>query len=240
MAEEPKVESQPGTTDDPPAQKPEGPDEAEVARLTTLAGKMEELQGIATAAGFGTVDDYLETLEATAWEKVNEKPAEKPEVKSEATPTAKPEVTPEVQPNPEMQTVQRMLAQTILGQHYQEFRDNQGELDEASRSQFSKDDLTRFAVKHPQAIESLAPQYKGNLIEAANALMSASPDAIKKAREAGEAAATVKAAAAGSSVLPGSGKVPEPDSKSKDELAQEQNDERRHDIAPKEEYVQPQ
>ena len=235
MAEEKPPESQPGTTDDPPAQKPDGPDEAEVARLTALAGKMEELQGIATVAGFDTVDDYLETLEATAYEKVSQ-----PEVKPEVTPTAKPEATPEVQPDPQLQGMQRIVAQVVLGQHYSEFRENQRELDEASRSPFTKDELTKFAVKHPQAIEALAGQYKGNLIESANALMSASPDAIKKAREAGEAAAAAKAAAAGSSVLPGSGKVPEPDSKSKEELAQEQNDERRFAIAPKEEYEAPQ
>ena len=238
MAEE-KVESQEGTSEEKPVQKPEGPDEAEVARLTAFAGKMEELQGIATEAGFDTVDEYLETLEATAYEKVS-KPEVKPEVKSEATPTAKPEVTPEVQPSPQLQGMQRIVAQVVLGQHYSEFREGQRDLDESLRSQFSRDELTRYAVKHPQAIESLAPQYKGNLIEAANALMSASPDAIKKAREAGEASAAAKAAAAGSSVLPGSGKVPEPDSKSKEELAQEANDKRRFDIAPKEEYEAPQ
>ena len=113
MAEEPNLESQAGTTDDPPVTKPDGPDEAEVTRLTKLAGEMEQLQATATDAGFDTVNEYLETLEATAYDKVS-KSAVEPEVKPEVSPAAKPEAQPApTVDNQRLQTMERMVASVV-------------------------------------------------------------------------------------------------------------------------------
>ncbi len=204
-------------------------DRAELDRLKQKGTDFDKLDHIAKAADFNSPKEYLESLEDKNWDKLQEAVTteEKKEEKKEPEKTeAKP-----VLDDTRFEQMQQGNNQAILASQWATYRLDQSDLAKDDRSKMTKEQMDKL-IYDPSTnmmIGKLAGRFSGNIYAAANHYLNID-NATEKARKEGADTQKALDSAAASTQLGTGGKPKDPEKKTPEEKAADDNQQRADEI----------
>lgn len=210
-------------------------DRAELDRLRQKGTDFDKLDHIAKAADFNSPKEYLENLEDSNWDKLQNAVTTEEKKEEKKEPESK-EVKPVVE-DTKYQQIQQGNTQAILASQWATYRLDQADAPKEDRSTVTKTEMDKL-IYDPSTnimIGKLAQKFDGNVYAAANHYLTIT-DATEKARK--EGANTQKALdnAAASTELGTGGQIKEPEKKTPEQKAADENQQRADEIMPDHKY----